>query len=93
MLLVFEVAKEQGSCKRTKIVASNFICCSTLVLDSFYCSGSFYAQHLVRSHEMLSGCLPPGVWGGVVLVLLFGLGFFCFLFSQKLQVMVCAPLL
>lgn len=41
-------------------------------------------QQLARSHGML-----PGVWG-----ICFGFvvwGFFCFLFSQKLQVMVCAP--
>lgn len=47
-----------------KIVASNFICCSTVVLGSFYCSGSCHAQHLARSHGMLPGCLPPGVLGG-----------------------------
>lgn len=89
MLLVFKTAEEQGSCKRTKIVASNFICCSTVVLGSFYCSGSCHAQPLARCHGMLPGCLPPGVWKDWFVFCCWG--FFCFFFSQKLQVMVWAP--
>lgn len=64
-----------------------FICCSTVVLGSFYSSGSCHAHPLARCHGMLPGCLLPGVFQGWFVFC----WFFCFFFSQKLQVMAWTP--